>query len=88
MSPTGDLLVTSIFVGGSALLSLLGDLHMLYWHGTLLGAAYPLGYHISASVTANKAAVLDYTAKSNAVASHAAWHHSVHFMTHQSFAFY
>ena len=43
MFPTGDLLVTCIFGWGSDLLSLLGDLHMLHWHGTLSGAAYPLG---------------------------------------------
>ena len=43
MSPTGDLLVTFIFAWGSVLLSLLGDLHVLHWHGTLLGAAYPSG---------------------------------------------
>ena len=39
--PTGDLLVTSIFDWGSLLLSLLGELRMLHWHCTKLGAAYP-----------------------------------------------
>ena len=34
MSPTGDLLVTLIFVWGGVLLSLLRDPRVLHWHGT------------------------------------------------------
>ena len=34
MSPTGDLLVTLIFAWEGVLLSLLGTLRVLHWHGT------------------------------------------------------
>ena len=44
MSPTGDLLVTFIFVGGNVLLSLLRGFQVLHWHGTEPGAAHPSGY--------------------------------------------
>ena len=43
MSPTGDLLVTSIFLRGGFASSLLRQPHMLHWHGTKPGAAYPSG---------------------------------------------
>ena len=43
MSPTGDLLVTCIFRWGGSASSLLGRPHLLRWHSTLPGAAYPLG---------------------------------------------
>mmetsp|Transcript_78620 Transcript_78620/g.243925 ORF Transcript_78620/g.243925 Transcript_78620/m.243925 type:complete len:365 (-) Transcript_78620:38-1132(-) len=45
MSPTGDLLVTSIFLWGSVSLSLLKSLHVLHWHGTSPGAAHPGAGH-------------------------------------------
>ena len=45
MSPTGDLLVTSIFLRGGPASSLLRRSHMLHWHGTSPGAAYPSGKH-------------------------------------------
>ena len=41
MSPTGDLLVTPIFLWGDAALSLLRLSHVLHWHGTKPGAAHP-----------------------------------------------
>ena len=43
MSPTGDLLVTSILAGGSVFTSLLWSLHVLRWHGTEPVAAHPMG---------------------------------------------
>ena len=43
MSPTGDLLVTSIFCWGSVFTSLLWSLHVLRWHGTEPVAAHPMG---------------------------------------------
>jgi hypothetical protein len=39
MSPTGDLLVTYIFVGGNVLLSLLRGFKVLNWNGKEPGAA-------------------------------------------------
>ena len=41
MSPTGDLLVTTIFHWGDIYLSLLRESHVLYWHCTKPGAAHP-----------------------------------------------
>ena len=43
MSPTGDLLVTSIFAGESVFTSLLWSLHVLRWQGTEPVAAHPIG---------------------------------------------
>ena len=43
MSPTGDLLVTSIFRWGGAHSSLLSGPCVLRWHSTLLVAAHPSG---------------------------------------------
>ena len=43
MSPTGDLLVTLIFLWGGVLSSLLRGPRVLHWHGTKPGAAHPLG---------------------------------------------
>jgi len=42
MSPTGDLLVTAIFVWGGRVLGLPTAPHVLRWHGTKPGAAHPL----------------------------------------------
>jgi hypothetical protein len=42
MSPTGDLHVTSIFLGEEVALSLLKHSCVLPWSGTMLGAARPL----------------------------------------------
>ena len=46
MSPTGDLLVTFIFVWGGVSSSLLRSPRVLHWHGTLPGAAHPSGKQI------------------------------------------
>ena len=46
MSPTGDLLVTTIFLGREFPLSLLRVSQVLHWHGTKPVAARPLGQHI------------------------------------------
>ena len=43
MSPTGDLLVTSIFLWGGLHSSLLSVPRVLRWHGTSLVAAHPSG---------------------------------------------
>ena len=43
MSPTGDLLVTSIFAGEVSSRGLLWSLHVLRWHGTEPVAAHPMG---------------------------------------------
>lgn len=41
MSPTGDLLVTPIFLWGDVASSLLRHSYVLPWHGTSPGAAHP-----------------------------------------------
>jgi len=43
MSPTGDLLVTTFFLGRGHPSSLLRVPHVLRWHGTELVAAHPSG---------------------------------------------
>ena len=43
MSPTGDLHVTTIFLGEELVLGLPRPSWVLPWHGTLPGAAHPLG---------------------------------------------
>ena len=43
MSPTGDLLVTSILAGEVSSRACSGSLHVLRWHGTEPVAAHPMG---------------------------------------------
>ena len=54
MSPTGDLLVTSIFLWGGAHSSLLSGPRVLRWHSTSLVAAHPSRVTISRHVWLRK----------------------------------
>ena len=102
MSPTGDLLVTLIFLRGGSPASLLKDPRALHQHCTELAAAHPSwvtwlmmisdkGHFQMQRALPNTlpwAWLLAFSSRGVAAESRRTVYHSVHFITHQSFAFY